>query len=640
MKNSYLARRIEESFKKNIEELPLAYIWDRLAAFVVDLIILSIFINILVSPLKRKIQTAILDEHEGAVNLYIFCIVLVACGIFLAYQTASVFLFKKTIGKKLFHLEVAPIIHGHQLTLVNSFVRACSLLFSIILFLFPLLEIFSNRLRRPMHDKLADSYVKGNLKVGESPSPVEKLWVRFVYMIVMANLTVVMIAQFFFFKEDFDSLSEFVTQPEYLCEAVSEAKETWPKNDKASRLEIALTLHSIEAIDEECLEKEAQRALSYGEELDRAYLAKAFVYEGDTEISDKYLEKVCELDTSSETCLLTQMIELWSDKDWLGADIIWDSANLKSAYMKVWAIKHYDKTQNYEKLLAIADDLWPNKSLNDFIGKYKTITLWNLDKTNESKELFQSTYAHLPEDKKTSFLSDVCNLEIEKNCSVSEFSGCKLLIDKMRDDTNDSIHEETLLTYVKTNKCGMTDVEDVISEYRISIEDPYIKMYLAALRAQKMGKNSVAEQIYKNILKGSSSSSFLSYEVRSNLIELADEKDFSEQMDWWLTADAIGAYHQQLGLKFLKLLSEKKKWDTAEPVAKKLLASSFRTREQNEMVAVVFFNLKKFSIARRVIDSLERAKTRAIASQNDFEEVKKQLLKPVNSGDTKFSEEQ
>jgi hypothetical protein len=635
MKNSYLARRFEESFKKNIEDLPLAYIWDRLAAFAVDLILLSFVANVALAPLRKKMQAAILNEHDGAINLYIFCIVVSVCAMFIAYQTVSVFFYKKTIGKKIFNLEVAPILHGQEIDILHCFVRACSLLVSIILFCFPLLEVFSNRLRRPMHDKLSDTYVKGTVKTGTSPSSVEKLWVRLVYLVVVTNIAVIAIAQVFFFKEDIQNLSEFVTKPEYLCDAVSEAKESWPKKDKVSRLDIALTLYGTESVNEECLDKEAQRAVSYGEELEKAYLAKAFVYENKTEISDQYLQKVCDLNSKSEACLLSQMISLWSEKDWKSADIILDNMEIKTPFLKVWAIKHFDKIQSYNKLLALTDSLWPNKSLNDFIGKYKTLTLWNLNKTNESKELFQSTYAYLPDDKKMSFLSDVCNLEIEKGCAVNEFNGCKLLVDKMKNETMEAVPEETLITYIKTNKCGMTKVEDIITEYRDSIDDPKIEMYLAALRAQNLGKNSVAEQIYKNILRTPGAPSLLTYEVRSNLIEMIDDKDFLEQVDWWVSSDAVGSYHQQLGSKFLKLLAEKKKWDIAEPIAQKLLSSSFRTQEENELMTVVFYNLKKFSVARKIIEAIEKNKSRAIASQNNFDEIKKELLNSVKSNEVK-----
>lgn len=627
MKNSYLTRRFEESYKKNIDELPLAFIWDRLAAFVVDLLVISLVSNILLSPLKRRIQESILNEHDGATNFYVACIILGVSAIFILYHTLSVFFFKKTIGKRMFHLEVAPIIHGQTFTLMNCFVRACSLLVSILLFFFPLLEVFSNRLRRPMHDRLADSYVRGLVKSGCAPSFSERLWVRIVYAVVMANVSVVILVQVFFYKDEIQNLSEFVTVPEYLCDSVSEAKENWPKKEKVSRLDIALTLYGIDSVESSCLEKEAQRAMSYGEELDKAYLAKAFVYEHDMELSNKYLKKVCDLNAKGESCLLTEMIADWSEKDWKSAELLMKGRVLKNPFLKVWAIKHYDKTQNYAEVLKMTDSMWPNKSMNNFIGKYKTLTLWKMDKPSESQELFRSTYAYLPEDRKVSFLADVCNLEIEKNCAVTEFKGCQLFVDKMKNGNVEYVPDETLITYIKTNKCGLTDLDDIIANYKTQIDDPKIQMYLAAVRAQTMGKNSVAEQIYKNILKASSSPSLLNYEVRSNLIDTMDVKEFPEQMEWWLNDESIGSYHQQLGMKFLKVLSQKKRWDLAEPIAQKLLSSSFKTRELNEMMAVVFYNLKKYAVAKKIIRSLDAPSARSIASQSNFDEVKRLLLK-------------
>jgi hypothetical protein len=425
-------------------------------------------------------------------------------------------------------------------------------------------------------------------------------------------------------------LSEFVTVPEYLCDSVSEAKENWPKNEKVSRLDIALTLYGIDSIEPSCLEKEAQRAMSYGEELDKAYLAKAFVYGHDAELSNEYLKKVCDLDSKGESCLLTEMITDWSEKDWKSADLLMKDHVIKKPFLKVWAIKHYDKTQNYAEVLKMTDSMWPNKFMNNFIGKYKALTLWKMDKPNEAQELFKSTYAYLPEDRKVSFLADMCNLEIEKNCAVTEFKGCQTFVNKMKNADADYIPDDTLITYIRTNKCGMTNLDDIIATYRMQIDDPKIQMYLTGVRAQTLGKNTIAEQIYKNILKSASSSSFLSYETRSNLIETISDKELQEQVQWWLSDDGVGVYHQQLGMKLLKTFAQKQRWDLAEPVAQKFLSSSFKTRELKEMMAVTFYNLKKFNVAEKIIHSLESVKERSIASVhsfNNFEEIKRKLLK-------------
>src|SRR5690606_11454068 len=141
--------------------------------------------------------------------------------------------------------------------------------------------------------------------------------------------------------------------------------------------------------------------------------------------------------------------------------------------------------------------MWPNRSLNEFIGKYKATVLWKQDKISESKELFQSLYSFLPESRKISFASDICNLELESGCSVDEFVGCKILVDQMKNEVNEYIREESLLTYIKTNKCGMTDIDDIIAETRMYVDDPKIQMYMAALKAKSLGKQQVAEQIFK-----------------------------------------------------------------------------------------------------------------------------------------------
>ena len=624
MKSSYLTRRYEALSKKNIDELPLAYIWDRIAAFVLDFLIVGFAANIILSPIKKKIQSAILNEHTGAVNIYVGIIVLSICVLFVAYHTLSISFFKKTIGKKVFNIEVVSIVHGQSLTLYHSLIRACALLVSTVFFFLPLLEVFSNQLRRPMHDRLADTYVKGTLRAGPSPSLVERFWTRVVYAVALANFSVIVLAQFLFLKQDVINISEFVTHPEYLCDEVSEAHGKWQNDEKVSRLDVALALYSANFVGEDCLEKESQRAVSYGEDLDKAYLGKAFVFENQTKISDKYLKKVCQVNAKGEACLLTQIVEMWSKKNWKGVSEVLTKRRVESSFLKIWIVKHYDKVQDYEKLISMIDEMWPNPALNEFIGKYKALTLWKQDKVSESKELFQNIYAALPERRKISFASEICNLEIENGCAVD--NGCKILVNQMKNQFSEYTQEDSLLTYIKTNKCGMTSIDDIIVEVRKYIDDPKIQMFLAAVNAQNLGKNKVAEQIYNNILRVSSVSSFLNYEARSNLIDTVDGEAFQEQLDWWLKSDAVGFYHQRLGTKFLKKLSEQKKWSQAEPIAHKLLGSRFIDTEMRELMTVVFYNLKKYSVAKNLIQK-EDQRSRSLASIESYERIKKELLK-------------
>lgn len=622
MKYSYLSRRVEELSKKNLDEIPLAYVWDRIAAFVVDFIIISITANVLLSPLRKKMQSAILDEHDGLVNLMVLGIVCGYAVFFVLYHSIATYAFGKTIGKKIFKIDVVSLIHGQKLTFVNCLIRSVTLFISFIALCIPLLEVFSNRLRRPLHDRFSDTYVRSSKRQDTAPTMVERLWVRFIYAMVAANIFAMAFAQLLFFRDDIRSLSEFVTQPEYLCAKVSEAKSTWP-NTTSSRMDIALTLYGADRVDEGCLEREAQRAISYGEELDKAYLAKAFIYENNSEISDKYLTKVCSVGPENEACVLTEMIAQWSEQNWKGADILLTKKKIENDYLKVWAIKHFDKTQNYSALINLLDEMWLNKSLNDFLGKYRALTLWKLDKPEESRGVFQSTYAYMPDNSKISFASELCNLEIESGCAVSSKSACGILVEQLENGPRQQMPEETLLTYIKTNQCGMTDVKQIVDSFRFYIDDPKIQMYLAGIKAKSEGKNIAADQIFRNILRTTSKSSFLNYEVRSMLVDLADENNLKEHAKWWQESENTGLYHQALGTKIIIALSSRSLWNDAGPMARKLFESHHLTKHQAKTLAVVFYNTREFELARKVVALFEEKtkSSRSIASPDRFKQI-------------------
>src|SRR5690606_1271381 len=110
-----------------------------------------------------------------------------------------------------------------------------------------------------------------------------------------------------------------------------------------------------------------------------------------------------------------------------------------------------------------------------------------------------------------------------------------------------------------------------------------------------------ADQIFKNILKTTTRSSFLSYEARTQLIFSADDKSLREHSAWWLESENTGMYHQLLGNKIVAALSSKSLWKDAMPIARKLLEGPHLSKQQAQALAVVFYNTKEYTLAKKVI---------------------------------------
>jgi len=370
MKQSYLFERF--CHIKTDAQVNFADVWDRLAAFVLDLVFLVLLTNLVFAPVKKKLQVAILNEHDGAAQVYFWLMVVGFAVLFLSYHTLCIFFYKRTLGKKIFGIEVQSVLGDKDLSLGNCFLRSMTQLFSLVLCGFPFLQVFSHKMRRPLHDRASDTITCSLKKKGKVPDFIEKLWVKVVYATVVVNLVIVLFVQLYFIKSDLNSLTEFVAEPDYVCDDVSEAKDFWPDQNRASRLDVALAMFGAGEIGKECLEVEAQKYISFEQDLDKAYLAEAFANEDRSQISNEYLKKVCEESDESDACLLTKMIGAWSEKKWSAVDaLLEDHPKIFSPFLTVWAIQHFERKQDYQKVLKLTEGLVPNRALSNFIGKYK-----------------------------------------------------------------------------------------------------------------------------------------------------------------------------------------------------------------------------------------------------------------------------
>jgi uncharacterized RDD family membrane protein YckC len=135
---------------------------DRLAAVIVDAIILMPMELLLSAPLKRWFTKSYITGFEPDFFMSIVGMTLVTVLAIVLYQALFHTWWGATPGKRLFGLRVEPMFADSQLSFWDYAFRSCVWIFEWLCLGLPLLAIFSNSKRRPLHDRLCDTIVSEN----------------------------------------------------------------------------------------------------------------------------------------------------------------------------------------------------------------------------------------------------------------------------------------------------------------------------------------------------------------------------------------------------------------------------------------------------------------------------------------------
>ena len=484
----------------------VACLKDRIIASMIDISFLSLLFLLLLSPFKKKLLIfQITDQPYHFFILFtLTALILVFSG--LLYRVIFTITKGGTPGKLLVGLQVVNIWSGNPLTVFNVIVREFFWLLDTAL-LVPHLGLFAHHQRRPLHDRIADSIVistKG--RFANAPSSIEYLLSRtalFVFSCCVCFGLIFYSYSYMIQSIQEKNLLEFLGSHKGYCEAVSDAEATWPYSDPiVSRLEIALTLHSAYLIDNQCLDLEIQNAFYNNEDLDLAYLANAFITLNQSSLSDEYLKKTCQIAPDTQACSLSQIITLWTEKDWKTASQIFHSLDHKktSPFMKVWAIKHFERVKEFDAEVKMIEQLWHIKPLKEYLMSHRVAALWGLRKKGEARIAFQSALQILPVEDSLKLSSWYCLQQLKENCTDQIISDCGDFANTIRDDS--SFLESSLfsLAYIKINVCSRGDELDYIALEDEMVEMPALQ-FVRGLRLLKDQKIKEAKVAFKNLIQ-------------------------------------------------------------------------------------------------------------------------------------------
>jgi uncharacterized RDD family membrane protein YckC len=295
---------MEQGFKGSSEPITSKPQWpvgmatptNRLAAFVLDLILIVPVVKLLQSPMKRGMLDSSLMRDLDHYNHYQNMSLLVFITVFCLYHTLMIYWKNQTFGKMFFAIKVLPLSGRHSWFLL--IIRSLTLLVSLVPFAIPLITLFHHPMRRSFHDRVSDTIVVSLKEGALLPTAREKYFSIFVYSFVGTFMTTMFVI-YFFMSPSKSLRSTDISELECLNKARVNS------SDLAKVIESFL----LQEVTESCLYDVARSHLWAGKNKELAQLAMAMSLKDKKEESDAYLNNICEESPEHRICLFSQWIK-------------------------------------------------------------------------------------------------------------------------------------------------------------------------------------------------------------------------------------------------------------------------------------------------------------------------------------------
>lgn len=481
---------------------------DRLAAAIIDLCSVLLPIGLLaVAPFRKKMAETLLLQKDSDTLLVAVLGTLVFLFVVWVYHSIFHWKFGASIGKMFFGLRVVQYGSSEKPTFFQSATRSFVWIFELILF-FPLLSVFSHRHRRSLHDRISDTIVLSPRRPASAPQFWEKSFVAGFYSALVVFFLIVGVGVFKGLLDELDDQSKLISLLEQngeLCNSVGKALKTWPE-EKVSygseRLSVAMAMFAAGIISKTCLAQEADYLSSQlKDEEPLLYLAQSFVHSDNAKLSNEYLDRVCELSSTSDSCIMSKIITDWAEEDWEQVDKHFSMLNDKThLHIGVWAIRHMMKQKRFHEVLAYTDTISPQKSLASFLNAQRIKAYWNLNRFQEARALASGSLEMMDLYDSVDIAAWLCQEELEHGCQNVGTLSCKTLNHHMAGSQDLVVDTKLALAHVHQLECSEDSVEK-LENLMGYLPQPRLRSYVEALVLNKEGESKEARSELRLLTK-------------------------------------------------------------------------------------------------------------------------------------------
>lgn len=512
---------------------------DRMAAMIVDLcVVLAPIYYLLSAPLRGWMTKSYLLGWEGDFFTTIVGMSGIAIGLVVFYQTFMHYFFKATLGKILFDLRVVAMFEDHKVSCWDCFVRSWFWVGEILCFGLPMLAVFSNSRRRPFHDRVADTVVISRNQNGVSgPAFWEQGLVKLVFSLALIAGLLVTVGELKGLSDKLkaeSSVAALVERESGSCEVVDKNWDDSGEAKEHDRLKLAMSLYAAGLADRPCLEVEVEREMASQTPVGPiTYLAQAFIYAEDAEVSNSYLDEVCKSSPDSVECRMSEVVSRWSDENWEGVEEALDAAPAGSGYLEVWGVRHFMKQARYDRALNFLSALSDKRELSEFILTQRVKALYNGFRTHEAEAALEQAMVALPQSESKELSSWMCVQQLQTSCDALKGPACGQVRNSLGKTSEiDFDLDGEALANVLAMECHGSEPINYLSFSEAVNSDDWRIFFQANSKQQKKDVIAAA-QLYKQLIMSPEAPDLLKIEAARRWAQFAEGKQIQDLFEQW-----------------------------------------------------------------------------------------------------------
>jgi uncharacterized RDD family membrane protein YckC len=547
---------------------------DRLAAVIVDVSVLLVPIFILLSaPFKRWLMASFILGSEPDFLAMLLIMAFMGVVLVVSYQATFHYFMGATLGKMLFNLRVKPAFANDRLTFFSCVGRSLVWILEFVFLGLPLLSVFTNRQRRTLHDRISDTCVVAQDGAGTiAPNYLERGLVRgFVgACILFLGLIGTVQAHHIFDKMKVEHGLSAAFEKEFgECEVVSKNISSDDDGDHA-RLELAMSLYAAGLAERSCLELELEREMSAQVSVGGiTYLAQAFVNADDAEVSNSYLDQVCEDGPHTVECTMSKVVSRWSEEDWGAVEELLGHADRGSGYLEVWAVRHHMKQGHYQEALAFLDSLSDHRELAEFSLVQRVKAYYDSYKAPEAQVALAQALPSLPKEDADDISAWMCAQDLQNGCAALNKLPCRQIPETKDMSEIDFEHSAMALSRVMALECESGSGVDYLTFSEAVHDEDWQTFFRANLKHQK-SDNVAAYKLFAEVVNSQSTPELLRVEALRRASQFATRPQINALVEMWRGFESKESWIKSGNLLFTRLM-EKKDQEGAGRIARYLM---------------------------------------------------------------------
>jgi hypothetical protein len=288
------------------------------------------------------------------------------------------------------------------------------------------------------------------------------------------------------------------------------------------------------------------------------YLAQAFVNADDAEVSNSYLDQVCENAPDSVECSMSTVVSQWSDENIDEVEATLNKAKKGSGYLEVWGVRHFMKQGQYREALALLDSLTSHREVAEFSLVQRVKALYDSYSESEAQVALAQALPSISPEEASDVSSWMCAQELQSGCdSLSKLACSHAGLEHTDIKEIDFEHTPEALSKVLALECRGASKMDYLS-FGDSVQDSNWKSFFEANHKMQKGDKRGSFELFQDILDSKDAPDMLKVETIRRVAEIASTRQLSLVHEVWQRLESHEAWVRAGNILMSRFVKDRK----------------------------------------------------------------------------------